>query len=191
MGHHGAADATLTALDPVVAPGSVTIGVAIAIPEPWGSRIKAAREGYGDEQGRAIPTHVTLLPPAIVAPDALAAIDAHLRATAAAVSSFRMTLRGTATFRPVSSVVFLSVVEGIAGCEALERRVRNGPLLRKRNFPYHPHVTLVHEVPDAVMDRAFADFTDFQCTFTADHFTLYQQDADLVWQPARDYPLTH
>lgn len=186
---HGAADATLTALDPVIDPGAVTIGVAIEVPEPWGSAIKSAREAYGDPQGRAIPTHITLLAPAMVSPDALAGIEAHLQEAAAEVAPFRVTLRGTATFRPVSPVVFISVVEGISGCEALERRVRRGPLNRKRNFPYHPHVTLVHEVPEAVMERAFAEHCQFTATFEASAFTLYLQDAAGVWQPRRAFPL--
>lgn len=186
---HGAADATLTSLDPVVDPGAVTIGVAIAVPEPWGSAIKAARERYGDTQGHAIPTHITLLAPAMVAPASLPAIDAHLREAAAAVAPFRVTLRGTATFRPVSPVVFIAVVEGISGCEALERRVRSGPLNRRRSFPYHPHVTLVHEVPDAVMDQAFAEHCQFSATFEATAFTRYEQDGAGMWQPVATYPL--
>ena len=186
---HSAADATLTALAPVIEPGSVTIGVAIPIPEPTASAVRDAREAYGDPQARAIPTHVTLLAPAMVSPMMLEGIDAHLRAAAGHAKPFRVSLHGTGTFRPVSPVVFLTVNEGISSCESLERIIRSGPLLRRRNFPYHPHVTLVHEVPDAVMDRAFDDFSEYRLSFIADHFTLYQQDEARVWQPVRDYPL--
>lgn len=189
-GHHGAADATMTGLAPVVEPGSATIGVAIPIPEPCGSLVQRAREGYGDPQARAIPTHITLMPPTVVPPALLDGIDLHLRAAAARVAAFRVSLHGSATFRPVSPVVFLAVREGISGCEDLERHVRTGPLLRRRNFPYHPHVTLVHEVPDAALDRAFHDFADYRFDFTAVKFTLYQQDERRVWHPVRDYPLT-
>ena len=183
------ADATLTALPPVVEPGSVTIGVAIAVPEPCGSQVKDAREAYGDPQARAIPTHVTLLPPALVAPAMLTGIEEHLRAAAATVAPFRVSLHGAGTFRPVSPVVFLALAEGIAGCEQLERAIRTGPLLRRRNFPYHPHVTLVHDVPEATLDAAFADYSDFRFSFVADHFTLYRQDADRVWQPTAQFAL--
>jgi len=183
------ADATLTALPPVVEPGSVTIGVAIAVPEPCGSAVKRARERYGDPQARAIPTHITLLPPAMVSPTMLDGIDGHLRAAAAGAKPFRVSLHGSATFRPVSPVVFLALSEGIAGCEALERVIRTGPLLRRRNFPYHPHVTLVHDLPESALDAAFEDFAEYHFSFAAEAFTLYRQDADGVWQPVRDYPL--
>lgn len=186
---HGAADATLTALEPVREPGSVTIGVAIAIPEPAGLDIKRAREAYDDPQARAIPTHITLLPPAMVAPSMLEGIDLHLRDAASRVRPFTVSLRGTGTFRPVSPVVFIAVSEGISGCETLERVIRTGPLLRRRTFPYHPHVTLVHAVPEAVLDRAYREFADYGFTFEAARFTLYQQDADRVWQEVRSYPL--
>ena len=186
---HAAADATLTAMAPVVDPASVTIGVAIALPEPCASAVRDARERFGDPQARAIPTHVTLLAPTMVPPTMLKGIDAHLRDAAAHVQPFRLSVNGTGTFRPVSPVVFLSVNEGISGCEALERVIRYGPLLRKRNFPYHPHITLVHEVPEAVMDEAFQAFADYRFSYVAEHFTLYMQDAERVWQPVRDYRL--
>lgn len=182
-------DATLTALSPIVEPGSVTIGVALAIPDPCGSFVKNARELYGDPQARAIPTHITLLPPAVVSPTMLSGIDAHLLAAASQVNPFTVSINGSATFRPVSPVVFLAVREGISSCEMLERLVRTGPLLRRRNFPYHPHITLVHEVDEATMDRAYADFADYRFTFTATEFTLYQRDDQRVWHPVQDYRL--
>jgi len=188
MAYHSA-DATLTGMTPVVEPGSVTIGVAIAIPDPCGSTVKLAREGYGDAQARSIPTHITLLPPAMVSPTMMDGIDEHLRDAASRVQPFRVSLHGSATFRPVSPVVFLSLNEGIAGCEALERAVRSGPLLRRRHFPYHPHVTLVHDVPEQALDEAFRDFAEYRFVFEVDGFTLYQQDADLVWQSVRGYQL--
>ena len=40
-----------------------TIGVAIAIPEPFGSELQRHRASFGDPQASAIPTHVTLVPP--------------------------------------------------------------------------------------------------------------------------------
>lgn len=184
-----AADATLTGLPPVVEPGSVTIGVAIAIPEPCGSMVKQARERFGDPQARAIPTHITLLPPATVSPTMLEGIDAHLRDAARKVAPFTVALHGSASFRPVSPVVFLSVNEGIGGCESLERVIRSGPLLRRRNFPYHPHVTLVHDIDEASMDVAFEEFAEYRFTFTAGGFTLYQQDEQRVWHAVRDYRL--
>ena len=43
-----------------------TIGVAIAIPEPFGSELQSHRASFGDVMAEAIPTHLTLLPPSEV-----------------------------------------------------------------------------------------------------------------------------
>ena len=193
MPNRQAADATMTAIPRVVAAradGSTTIGVAVAVPEPWGTQVKVAREGYGDPQAGSIPTHITLLAPAVIPMHKLPEIDAHLASVAADAWPFRMHLRGSGTFRPVSPVVFLQIAEGISGCERLEQAIRRGPLLRRRRFSYHPHVTLVHNLPAEVLEQAYNDFADFDAVFVCDRFTLYQQDNEGVWQAIKDYRLT-
>ena len=72
-------------------------------------------------------------------------------------TAFRIRLRGTGTFRPVSPVVFVMVAEGISGCEQLAVSVRRGPLAVDLQFPYHPHVTVAHHLADGSLDRAFDD----------------------------------
>ena len=66
-----------------------------------------------------------------------------------------MHLRGSGTFRPVSPVVFVPLARGISECERLEAQVRSGPLARETAFPYHPHVTVAHDLDEAALDRAF------------------------------------
>lgn len=193
MAGRSAPDATMTAIPRVVAAradGTTTIGVAIPVPEPYATQIKTARQELGDPQAGAIPTHITLITPAVIPMHKLPEIDAHLAAVAADSWPFRVQVRGSASFRPVSPVVFLQLAEGIAGCERLEKAVRRGPLLRRRRFPYHPHITLVHEMPEDVLDQAYSDFAAYDAVFAVDRFTLYQQDADGVWQAIRDYRLT-
>jgi 2'-5' RNA ligase len=165
-----------------------TIGVAVAIPEPWASELQNYRTSVGDDTAAMIPTHITLVPPTEV-PGELAAIEAHLEAAAAMVGSFCVHLRGTGTFRPVSPVVFVSLVEGISQCEQLADVVRRGPLATDLEFPYHPHVTVAHHLPDAQLDQAFEGLADFECTFDVTDFHLYVHDSELGWQPTRDFPL--
>ncbi|NEE18013.1 2'-5' RNA ligase family protein, partial [Streptomyces sp. SID7499] len=43
--------------------GTVTLGVSIAVPEPYGSLLQDRRASFGDPAAFGIPTHVTLLPP--------------------------------------------------------------------------------------------------------------------------------
>ena len=40
-----------------------TIGVALAIPEPWASQLQDYRSSIGDATATKIPTHITLIPP--------------------------------------------------------------------------------------------------------------------------------
>lgn len=185
-------DGTTSALDDtfVGAPGlgqaASTLGVAIAVPEPYGRVLQAHRASFGDPLAGSIPTHITLLPP--IQRDAGPDVSAHLAEVASRTAPFGIHLRGTATFRPVSPVVFVQVVEGIGQCEVLERAVRRGPLERAVTFPYHPHVTVAHDLPQDAMDEAFAALSDFECRFEATALHLYEHGADGVWRPDRFFP---
>lgn len=166
-----------------------TIGVAIAIPEPYGGELQRVRKSYGDESAVSIPTHITLLPPTEVDESDLDRIDKHLRTIAESEHCFEIRLRGAGTFRPVSPVVFVSVVLGIGDCERVEWRVRSGPLARELNFPYHPHVTIVHDRPADVLQRAFDEMADYDVRFEVWGFSLFEHGPDGVWRPQRDFPL--
>ena len=98
-------------------------------------------------------------------------------------------LRGTGTFRPVSPVVFVGVVEGISGCEQLAAGVRRGPLAIERTFPYHPHVTVAHHLPEPQLDRAFAELEDFDASFEVEEMWMYLHDDHSGWQPTQAFPL--
>jgi 2'-5' RNA ligase len=165
-----------------------TIGVAVAIPEPWATELQEYRAGVGDATASMIPTHITLVPPTEVA-GPLDVIEAHLSDAAAEVAAFSVHLRGTGTFRPVSPVVFVTLVEGISQCEQLADAVRRGPLDIELDFPYHPHVTVAHHLSDGQLDRAFDELADFECEFAVEDFHLYVHDADRGWQPTREFAL--
>lgn len=166
-----------------------TIGVAIAIPEPYGSELQRHRASFGDLQAYSIPTHVTLLPPTEVDDEGMPAVEAQLHAAAERTAPFRMHLRGTATFRPVSPVVFVAVTEGISSSEVLASRIRSGVLAQELSFPYHPHVTVAHDVDDAALDRAFDKLADFECSFDVSAFHLYLHGQDGVWRPVHEFAL--
>src|SRR5829696_1362943 len=150
-----------------------TIGVAIPIPEPWATDLQDYRTSVGDTTATHIPTHITLIPPAEVAESDLEVVAEHLTEVAATVEPFDIHLRGTGTFRPVSPVVFVTLAEGISGCEMLAGAVRRGPLAVELHYPYHPHVTIAHHLDDPTLDRAFEELASFECRFPADAFSLY------------------
>jgi 2'-5' RNA ligase len=167
----------------------VNLGVAIAVPEPFAGTLASWRERVGDPEGRRVPPHVTLLPPTLLRSDRLHAAERHLARAAAEGEPFELHLSGTGTFRPVSDVVFVVVAAGIAQCEQLEVRVRSGPLARQTRFPYHPHVTVAHDVPAEQLDAAYAGLAGFEARFPVDGFTMFVQGSDGVWLPRREFPL--
>jgi len=166
-----------------------TIGVSIAVPDPFGSALQDFRVSLGDESARHIPTHITLVPPVAVPEDALSGIADHLEQAATAQPPFQVRLRGTGTFRPVSPVVFVGVVEGIAGCEMLSAATRRGPLAVEVAFPYHPHVTVAHDLAADALDRAFGELADYEAGFEVEEFWLYMHDDRHGWRPTKAFQL--
>lgn len=153
---------------------SITVGVAIPVPEPWRTTLDRARIESGDPLGGVVPAHLTLLGPTEIRAGTLGLVEAHLKAVAAVTARFEIHLRGTGSFRPVTEVVFVAVVDGIAMCEQLEAAIRNGPIDRRpQRFPYHPHVTVAQDVDRAELDRTFAALQDFEAKFEVAAFTLY------------------
>lgn len=161
----------------------------MAVPDPWGRRLQDYRIGLGDATGALIPTHVTLLPPTVVDPAGMAALTDHLESVARRATPYRMRLQGTASFRPVSQVVFVAVAEGFAACQGLAAAVRGGPLPVDLTFPYHPHVTVAHDLDDTVLDRALAELAGFECEFGVTGFELYRQHEAAGWRTERSFPL--
>ena len=166
-----------------------TFGVVVLVPEPYAELLRAAREGFGDSEGRAIPPHVTIVAPVSIDPEAMPEVEDHIFRAVQGAAPFRMHLRGTGTFRPVTPTVFVTVAEGITGCEDLERRIRCGPLAVDLRFPYHPHVTVAFDLPDGILDRAFDSLATFDAVFTADEVCLFELDEG-AWSLRRTYSLT-
>jgi 2'-5' RNA ligase len=169
---------------------TIRVGVALAIPEPHATVLVGWRRRVGDPEAGKIPPHVTLLPPTDIELDQLEIVEKHLADAATATLPFTMRLAGTGTFRPVSQVVFVQVSAGIAKCEQLEGAVRRGPIVRELDYPYHPHVTVGHDIADRQLDEAFEGLRDFVAQFSIDHLIMYSQDADGAWHQHREFALT-
>ena len=170
-------------------PDTVTLGVAIAIPEPHATVLTKWRRRIGDPAADLVWPHVTLLPPTEVAADAMGSILAHLRRAAADTTPFVMHLSGTGTFRPTSPVVFIQIARGVSDCELLEKAIRQGPLERELEFPYHPHVTVAQEVDDAALDLAYDGLADFVSRFPVRTFALFAREADRSWRWRTEFNL--
>ncbi|MCW2510627.1 MAG: 2-5 ligase [Modestobacter sp.] len=175
---------------PRMSPETAVLGVVVSVPEPWAQLLVEWRSKCGDPQASLVPPHVTLLPPTEVPAGDRAAISAHLARVAAGHAPFDMHLAGTSSFRPVSEVVFIAVAKGMAECARIATDVRRGPLARPLNFPYHPHVTVAHDVPTDMLDMASAGLADLQAEFRVDSFTEFEQLPGGAWAVAREYRLT-
>ncbi|CAN5894908.1 2'-5' RNA ligase family protein [soil metagenome] len=166
-----------------------TIGVAIAVPEPYATQLRGQRESFGDRQAVTIPTHITLVPPTRVDAGTLDVVEEHLVGVAARHQPFEVRLRGTGTFRPVSPVVFVAVAAGITECELLAQDARTGPLDLRLEFPYHPHVTVAHDIDESGLDRAFDALVSYECDFAVDAFGLYVHVDGAGWRQHRAFRL--
>jgi 2'-5' RNA ligase len=169
---------------------TAVLGVVVSIPEPWAELLVEWRRKCGDPQASLVPPHVTLLPPTEVPVTQRAAISAHLARVAAGHAPFDMLLAGTDTFRPVSEVVFVAVERGMTECARIATDVRSGPLARSLNFPYHPHVTVAHDVPTDMLDMACAGLAELRAEFRVASFTEFEQLPGGAWAVADEYPLT-
>ena len=166
-----------------------TIGVAIPVPEPYGSMLREKRGNFGDPMADTVPSHVTLIAPTDVHVTALSGVCEALDRASVAQPPFPMGLRGTGTFRPVSPVVFVAVSQGISYTEMLARRVRKALGVEEPEFPFHPHVTVAHNLDDEHLDLAFEELHDFECEFVVDAFALYQHEGGSGWVPRRTFVL--
>ncbi|PSL04701.1 2'-5' RNA ligase [Haloactinopolyspora alba] len=164
--------------------------MAVPIPEPYGSELQDWRRAFGDPLADAIPAHITLLPPTEIDDADRSIVHTHLKEIASRFAPFRVHLRGTATFLPVSPVVFVALAQGISGCERLSQAIRTGPLDVELSFPYHPHVTVAHHVSEEAMDNAFDTLAGYDAGFDVSAFSLYEHGADGFWRRERDFELT-
>jgi len=165
------------------------LGIAIAVPDPLGAQLTEWRLKVGDPLAHLIPPHVTLLPPTDVTEFEPADVNRHLEVVAAHHAPFQLHLAGTGSFRPVSQVVFVTVAEGISSCELLAEDIRSGLLQRRLEFPYHPHVTIAHDVPPDMLDLAYQGLVDVDVRVDVDAFCAFSQEPSGRWVPARAYPL--
>lgn len=166
------------------------IGVAVPIPEPFAEHLQRVRAELGDPMAAYIPPHVTLVPPTALTPERLPEVKAHLERVAAGHAPFVLELSGTGSFRPVSPVVFVKVVQGAQSLSELEASARTGPLAQELRFGYHPHVTIAHDLDDAALDEAESVMANFSARVVIDTFALYEHGSDGVWRAVLNLALT-
>ena len=104
--------------------------------------------------------HLTLAPPQTVDERDLDQAVALVERAAAEAVPFLVELDGAATFLPDNPVAYLVVREGGPALAALEAALRESPLHR-RTHPFHPHVTLVQDLPPDRVELAARELAGF------------------------------
>ncbi len=161
-------------------PECTGVGIVIGVPEPMATELRRARASFGDPLAGVIPAHITVVTTTETAD--WETMAAHVRRVASGHAAFDVTLQGTATFRPVSPVVYVRLEQGYEECTALHKEMQSGPLARDLPFPYHPHVTVAHDVSEAGMDRAMHTLRDYEARFTVRTVGLYEHDVNGLWK---------
>jgi 2'-5' RNA ligase len=86
-------------------------------------------------------------------------------------------------------VVFVPLGVGEEQVRAVEESVRRGPLERTLNFPYHPHVTVAHDVAPEWLDEAEVMMADYRAEFEVSSLGLFEHGQGGVWRQIREFAL--
>ncbi|MBO1266573.1 2'-5' RNA ligase family protein [Arthrobacter cavernae] len=159
---------------------SMCVGVILGFPPEIAEELQQWRASFGDPMAEVIPAHITLIT-TTPTQDWDATRD-HVREVARQQAPFSITISGTGSFRPVSPVVFVNVEDGFEECVRLHERLQTGPLERLLPFPYHPHVTVAHDVAPESLDEAETVLQDYSATFPVVSMGLYEHDSNGIWQ---------
>lgn len=169
------------------ADGVERVGIVVPVPEPHLSRLGQLRSGLGDEFAM-VPPHVTLVTGAPVS-DWNAVVE-HVASVAADLEPCRLRFDGSATFRPLTAVVY-AAMDGPSArwAERAHRLLQAGPLATPPAYPFVPHVTLAHGLDDAVLDAVQQDQAGERWEFLADRIALFGDRSDNDWRLRATFPL--
>jgi 2'-5' RNA ligase len=137
--------------------------------------------------------HVSVLPPRPIAGDWQTARE-QVRETMAASEPFEISLAGIGIF-PITNVIYLELGKGAAEMHSLHSAMNSDSLKFDEPFQYHPHITLVQDVPSdrvqALNTKArdmWASF-DGPRAFRADRATFVQNTLGHCWIDLAEYEL--
>jgi 8-oxo-dGTP pyrophosphatase MutT (NUDIX family)/2'-5' RNA ligase len=153
-----------------------------------GIHVQAWRRALGDPAAGRIAPHLTLVPPQTVDEHDLDRAVALVERAAEAAMPFLVELAGTATFLPESPAAYLVVREGGPALETLEAALRASPLDR-RTHPFHPHVTLVQDLPPDRIEAAAAELAGFRAAFPVRDLAVLHEERDRTWRPLASVPV--
>jgi 2'-5' RNA ligase len=161
------------------------------LPEPLASFVDPLRREL--QPGCTARGHVTLLPPRPIECGVERACH-EIELVLLDEFSFDVHLGKVEVF-PASKVVHLSIGEGSAKLIKLHRALNRGACGHLETFYYHPHVTLVQNIPlegvEAANKIALERWQNYQGPrhFALERVTLVQNTVDNQWQNLREFEL--
>lgn len=159
---------------PTLGSGRCYLSVVLEVPEEV--RRLVASGGREPADG-GVPAHITVFitertPGSDPGDEALLE---RVRAACAGVGPGPVRLRGAATFRPVSDVVYVRVAEGAERLRRLHRGCA-AVLPDASPFDYHPHLTVAQGLAGAELDRVAAELADVEAVFDAVSLGVFTGD---------------
>jgi 8-oxo-dGTP pyrophosphatase MutT (NUDIX family)/2'-5' RNA ligase len=158
------------------------LGVIARLPEPLGIHVQAWRRALGDPAAGRVAPHLTLVPPQTVAERDLERAATLVERAASGSVPFVVELDGAATFLPESPVAYLAVREGGPALQDLEVALQESPLERRTHL-FHPHVTVLQDLPEDRIEAAAAELAGFRAAFPVRELVLMREAPDKVWRP--------
>jgi 2'-5' RNA ligase len=137
--------------------------------------------------------HVSVLPPRPIAGDWQAARE-QVRQITSARAPFDIGLAGIGIF-PVTNVIYLELGKGAREMHALHSAMNSDALHFDEPFAYHPHITLVQDVPadqvNELTTRAREMWASFDGprTFRAERAAFVQNTLGACWVDLAEYEL--
>lgn len=179
------------------------LAVALLVPPPVADEVDGLRRACGDPALGRVPPHVTLVPPVNVHVELMPDVLRVLRTAAGEVRPFALSLGPVATFAPVTPTLHLSVGPdeasgatgrrgGLESVHLLRERCLQGPLARRVDHEFVPHVTLAQEASAERIEAALAALASYRAAVEIDRVHLMQEergeDGVRRWWPVADVP---
>lgn len=132
------------------------VAIALVPPPALSARIDALRRQLDDPRLGDLPTHLTLVPPIDLDPEAASVAAAALRAAASSVVPFELQLGPADSFAPRTTTLHLGVRGELDRLTELRESLRRAPWDRPDRHEFVPHVTLRQRVAAEQVDHAVA-----------------------------------
>ncbi len=155
------------------------MGVILGFPPEIARELQEWRASFGDPMAEVIPAHITLI--TTTPTQDWAATREHVRDVARTQEPFNITISGTGSSGLSRLWCSSTSREGFEECVQLHEKLQSGPLERMLPFPYHPHVTVAHDVAQENLDEAETVLRDYRATFPVVSMGLYEHDTNGIW----------